>query len=341
MGQSESSSNEKTQIDSDLNVRTIVKKVYQESSDTVTKVMLSSWKPQTCKHYDSAIRKWQRFCDRQEIDPFEPNVTKALDFLGELFDNGLSYSSINSARSALSSFLYVNNVPIGQHPMIVRFVTGVFNLKPPLPRCVAMWDVDVVLKYFRQEGHPNSLLIPQLSHRLAMLLALSTGRRGQVLHMLDIDHMRLRHNSVTFYLTVPTKTYRKGTVNGKDLQQKIKVKSYPANEKLCPVTTLNVYLHRLKDKRTSSKLLVSTRKPHDQVSRATISHWLVKVMAAAGIDTAVYKSHSTRSAAVSKAFNRGASVTDILESAGWNSTCCFAKYYLKDIEDSFQAAVLD
>jgi hypothetical protein len=38
-------------------------------------------------------------------------VNLALDFLTELFKAGKSYSSINSARSALSSFLFIKGKP--------------------------------------------------------------------------------------------------------------------------------------------------------------------------------------------------------------------------------------
>ena len=43
-----------------------------------------------------------------------------------LFHEGLAYSAINTARSALSSFLGVNDTePVGSHSLIVRFMKGV------------------------------------------------------------------------------------------------------------------------------------------------------------------------------------------------------------------------
>ena len=43
-----------------------------------------------------------------------------------LFHEGLAYSALNTARSALSSFLGVNDTePVGSHSLVVRFMKGV------------------------------------------------------------------------------------------------------------------------------------------------------------------------------------------------------------------------
>ena len=52
-----------------------------------------------------------------------------------LFHEGLAYSAINTARSALSSFLGVNDTePVGSHSLIVRFMKGVARTRLVLPR---------------------------------------------------------------------------------------------------------------------------------------------------------------------------------------------------------------
>ncbi|KAK3727522.1 hypothetical protein QZH41_009982 [Actinostola sp. cb2023] len=58
-----------------------------------------------------------------------------LDFLQGLYDSGLGYSCINTARSALSTLIVLdNNVTIGTHPLVQRFVRGVFQARPALPK---------------------------------------------------------------------------------------------------------------------------------------------------------------------------------------------------------------
>lgn len=247
---------------------------------------------------------------------------------------------INSARSALSSVAEYNGKPLGQDPTICRFMTGVLNLRPQLPRYVATWDLNIVLDFFRAQGDPLDLDYRSLALRLAMILCLTTGRRGQSILFMDVDHMRLRHDSATFFLQKPVKTYSKSSLGDKS-QQIVKVKAYPANLKICPVHTLEVYLDRMSSLRTSSQLLVSYIKPHGAISRSTLSRWVLTSMDEAGINTKVYKSHSTRSASVSKVFHKGLRVPQIIEAAGWRSDNCFAKYYLRDIESQYQEVVLD
>jgi hypothetical protein len=67
----------------------------------------------------------------------------------ELYNTGLGYSSINTARSALSLFLSpIEGHSVGDHPIVTRFVKGVGKLRPSFPRYDDTWDVDILLKYF-------------------------------------------------------------------------------------------------------------------------------------------------------------------------------------------------
>jgi hypothetical protein len=53
-----------------------------------------------------------------------------------MFDSGLSYIAINTARSALSALSSAKKADytIGSHPTVVRFMKGIFELKTPTPR---------------------------------------------------------------------------------------------------------------------------------------------------------------------------------------------------------------
>ena len=44
------------------------------------------------------LQKWESFASGQNFNLFQPIITHTLDFLTELFENGLGYSSINIAR---------------------------------------------------------------------------------------------------------------------------------------------------------------------------------------------------------------------------------------------------
>lgn len=56
-------------------------------------------------------------------------------------------------------------------------------------------------------------------------------------------------------------------------------------------------------------------------------------MAKAGIDTSVYKAHSTRAAVTSTAKGKQVPMDTILSTAGWSSESTFARFYDKPIQD--------
>ena len=64
-------------------------------------IILRSWRQGTQKQYSSYIKRWITFCHRQQIDCLSPTISQALDFLVELFESGIGYSGLNTARSAL------------------------------------------------------------------------------------------------------------------------------------------------------------------------------------------------------------------------------------------------
>ena len=111
-------------------------------------------------------------------------------FLLTLFNSGLSYSSLNTARSALSSILpSIDGIPVGQHPFVIRFLKGVFESRPVMPHYTAVWDVNQVLDYLKTLSPVNEISLESLTLKLTMLLALVTAQRGQSLLFLNVDSM--------------------------------------------------------------------------------------------------------------------------------------------------------
>ena len=59
-------------------------------------------------------------------------IADVINFLAHLFDKGLSYSVIKSAKSALNQLIFIPPYSsIGDHPLLIRFMKGVFNNRPP------------------------------------------------------------------------------------------------------------------------------------------------------------------------------------------------------------------
>ncbi|KAJ8034638.1 hypothetical protein HOLleu_21560 [Holothuria leucospilota] len=230
------------------------------------RLISASWRPSTKKQYAVHINKWKKFCHLKGVNDRVSDVNHVLEFLSDLFNKeNLSYSSINSARSALASYLILNDkFTIGDHPLISRLLKGIFNLRPPMPRYQETWDVKVVFRYLRTLSPASRLTLKQITLKLSMILALTSAQRVQS------------------------------------------------------------YIQRTSNIRgTERYLLISYKKPYKRVTTSTIARWIKEVMKAAGINTNLYKAHSTRAAATSAASSNDLPITHILKQAGWSNEKTF------------------
>ena len=267
-----------------------------------------------------------------------------LEFLHHLYTSGYSYSSLNTARSALSCLCISTMVrgetqSIGSHPLICRYLKGVFNEIPPTPKFQEVWPVDQVLNYIELLAPLHALTLKDLTLKLVLLVALVSSQRCQTLTLLDIspEHMKKFPSYFSFALTGLIKQDRPGSIFGN-----IRLFKYPSNDNICVYTTLEHYLERTKSLRQSSKLLISYIKPHHQVATATIGRWLKTGLSQAGIDISVYQAHSTRSASTSKAAGT-VPVDMLMKLAGWSNESTFRKFYDKSVAvtDQLSNAVLN
>ena len=126
------------------------------------------------------------WCDKQQVDPIHPSIVKVVDFLSDLFQSGLQYSTLNSYRSAISSTIPpVDASPVGKHPLVGKSLKGAFNVRPPQPKCPHTWDFALVTKYLENLPNDSDLPISTLTKKCAMLLALSGSKRQSDLRAVD------------------------------------------------------------------------------------------------------------------------------------------------------------
>lgn len=310
----------------------------QGFSNAATNVIMSSWRVGTKKQYQTHISKWLLYCKRKQINSVSVAVVDIIHFLTEQFEAGLSYSSLNTARGALSSLgLKLEQYSVGSHPLVIRFMKGVYNLRPTKPRYHSTWSVDLVLNYLKKLSPVNKLSLKELTLKLVMLTALTNAARVQTIHMLSVNSFTKLPSEFVFQLENLLKQSRPGF----DCSV-MKLKAYPPDRRLCVYTVLKEYLERTKDIRgNSEKLLLSYIKPYKAVTRDTISRWIKLVMTRSGIDTKIYSSHSVRGASTSKAKNKMVPMAEILQKAGWSNQSTFARFYDKKVIDSkFEEAVL-
>ena len=262
-----------------------------------------------------------------------------LEFLTWLYDRGLKYSALNTARAALSSFVVLdNNMTVGKHPLIQRFLKAVYQNRPTLPRYRLTWDVLPVLNYLKTLFPHDVLTLRLLTFKLVMLVGLITGQRSQSIHLMDLNNMNYYQHGVKFLISEPVKQ----TAPGKQ-QPVLVLPEYQPDEKLCAVATLRYYISYTENLRQDTRLFISFSKPHASVSKDTVARWIKTVMSLAGVDTSIFKAHSVRAAATSKAKHCSVPMQHILKTAGWSNAETFERFYhrpVQDTEEAFATAVL-
>ena len=268
------------------------------------------------------------FCRERSVDYCSPPISAALEFLMELYVKGLSYSTLNTARSALSSILRISDCDsFGSHPLVIRFMKGVFEKRKPQPKYDDIWDASKVLDYLSTLHPVKELSLKDLTLKVLVLLLLVTGQRGQSIHLLTLSAMKLTESACQFQILDHTKTSKPGhSPTG------ITISEFKQDTRICPLTALKEYLDRTQGLRNGEKcLFISYVRPHGAVSRDTISRWAKSVLESSGIDSHKFSPHSTRAAAASKAKQKDVPLDVILAHVGWRSAETFRKFYDKPL----------
>ena len=310
-------------------------------SKTATNIIMCSWRKGTQKQYETYIKRWLQYCGEKQISAISENVeiVEVIKFLTNQYKKNLGYSALNTARGALSSLgIRCEGHLIGAHPDVVRFMKGVYNRRPPIPRYTHTWDLNVVLNFLRKLSPVKFLTLKDLTLKLTTLIAITNAARVQTLRLLSVNNMKKVKSEYIFTFDSLVKQSRPGFD-----YSVIHLKCYPPDRRLCTYTVLKEYLSRTNKIREKGRkeLLISYVKPYKPVSTDTIARWIKSVLQRAGVDTNVYSAHSIRAASTSKAKQNSVNIQTILEKAGWSSAGTFAKFYDRQTKEStFEEGVL-
>ena len=149
-----------------------------------TDLLLSSWRTKTKSNYNFLFAKWVDWCKQRDKNSIAGPVKDIVNFLAE---QKYKYRYLNSYHSVTSSVhAKVDDYSVGQQPLVVQMLKGVFNERLPLPRYSTFWDVGVVIRYLKQLGSNSLLSLCSLTIKAMTLLALSRPSRPMDLCKLDI-----------------------------------------------------------------------------------------------------------------------------------------------------------
>ncbi|XP_066595431.1 uncharacterized protein [Prorops nasuta] len=137
-----------------------IENILQE--DTI-QILLAALSSGTQKQYNSSLRLWKVFCEKDRVNPFKPSIANVLNFFAEEFNKGASFG-----------------FKLGENKWINKFMRGVFRLRPSRPRYNFIWDVSKVLDKLR---------------------ALASGHRVQTFAAIKVKNIKINPREIV--ITVP------------------------------------------------------------------------------------------------------------------------------------------
>lgn len=294
-------------------------------------VMISSLRISTKKQYQCYLKQFIRFTSKNLIDVNHMDLIKYLEHM--FFNSKLGYSALNTIRSSVSTMMdLVNNDPIGQHTAVKRFMKGVYNKRPSLPRYENTWNPDIVIKHLDHDSVGLSLL--NHSKKVATLLALCSLQRISTLVKLKLKDISFSTDQVEIRITDLMKQSRPSFH-----KTHMTFRLFLEAPNVCIMRQLELYISRTSDIRNGTEtLFIRSTPPHTSISTDTMSNWIKTTLHVAGVDDK-YKAHSTRAAGASKAHAQSLCVDDILKAGGWKRESTFRKFYHKPLASNASANV--
>lgn len=317
--------------------RTLIIKGFDELS---ADIYMSSWAKGTLKQYNVYLKHWTEYCVVFRVHPRSPKLIEVMKFLTWLSKvKKLSYSAVNSARSALSSYVKRFGVfTVGAHPEVTRHIKGIHRTNPPKAKLRVTWEVNTVFRMLKQWEPLEDLSFKKLTFKTLMLLALVTAQRIQGLFKMKLSGLVWLDERVLVTMDELLKHTRCGQA-----LDVFSISKFNKDRRLCPVRALKRYIKVTKKcRKGEDKVWISLSKPRKAVTKETLARWIRLTLAEAGINQKVYTAHSTRGASTSKAKVCGVAIEAIMKKARWTNATTFAKFYDKEIDEEhvFQNALL-
>jgi hypothetical protein len=214
-------------------------------------------------------RSWEAWCRTKGMVPTTVCVNTLLEYLLYLATvKNFAWSTVVVHCSAVSAMLLPLAVPpLGEHPLITRFMRALFLRRPPSVRPRWTWDVSTVLTCVRDWGLAPTLDLRRLTWKFTFLLALFSARRVADLTLLRIspDFFQRTPLTAVFQPVFGAKPDRPGHQN-----PLIALKKYNTDLRLCPLAHLDEYLTRTASQDRPPNLLLTTVLPQRVAARNTI-----------------------------------------------------------------------
>ena len=222
---------------------------------------MASWRKDTFLAYFLCMSKWFKSASCNKVLSVDLSVQLALAFLTSLVRQEKSFKQIFMIRSALPSVINQHqNVNFGNIPIVKRYMKGIFESKPTLPKFQFTWNVSLLFNSFRNMLEIQSLDIQKSTQKLVMLM-ISGGQRAQTIHFIRVADVKILDNEVVIAIMFPIKQ-----VKPTKYMAPLCFQTYNKEPKHCVVSHLTESLKITKSYRDTCKSFLTCIKPYRPAS---------------------------------------------------------------------------
>ena len=265
----------------------------RELPQEIEEVITDSWRTSTRSRYESVLKRWKYYAISRNENPYITNIDSVLKFLHGMYNDDCLYSGLCAARGTLASVVTIKGfAKLSDHPLLVRYLKGIFNRHPSLLRYMHIWDINLVLTYYDRIGHNEELEFKYLVKKIVMLFMILGGRREHAVSTIYVNNIVFKDDKVILLPNITLK-HSKST---RPLQPLI-CNAYRENIKLCLVNCILSYLEwqKLLVNDDVKELVILYGKPHQPVgSDRSKSRWVKDELKLSEIDSNVFAAHSCR-----------------------------------------------
>ena len=130
-------------------------------------------------------------------------------------------------------------VLVGKKSYVIRYMRGIFNIRPSQPRYTFTWDVNRVLEVLRKLSPVRSLSLKDLTLKLTMLIAITGAARTQPIHQLSVHSVKKLSSEFVFQYDGLIKQSRPGFK-----ETFVHLKAFPPDRRFSIYTVMKEYLER-------------------------------------------------------------------------------------------------
>ena len=282
--------------------------------------------------------KYVRWCRSGKECPFTASIGRVADFLVHIYDTGAQARTVQGYRTAIGAVRhgFPDGSSVASNANLSSLIKGIFNERPPKRSLLPEWDLPLALRCIASDmASLHDMSLTDLSRRTVFL------RRCSDVHALSVSgrHLSVRRRAVVmlpragFWAKNQSLDFTPSPIVLPDLRL---TTGSPDDAPWCPVRSLKFYMSRTKAiKKGVDQLFISSRPPHSPASKATIARWVREVICSAykknELMTPAFTPHTTRAVGRSWALYRGATLSDIVTSAGWRGDTTFQRIYMRDV----------